>query len=42
MKLNDNGSITLKFNSGRELIVNELYTDTGKLNTVNGKRVSVN
>lgn len=43
MKLNENGSITLKFNSGRELQVRELYTDTGKLSkTRDGKRVSLN
>lgn len=42
MKLNSNGSITLRFNSGRELTVTELYTDTGKLHsTKDGKRAKV-
>ena len=31
MKLNENGSITLKFDSGRELVVTRLFTDTGKV-----------
>jgi response regulator len=30
MKLNQNSTITLKFDSGRELEVRELYSDTGK------------
>ncbi|BCX78600.1 response regulator [Campylobacter sp. 19-13652] len=42
MKLNQNGTITLKFDSGREIMVNELFTDTGKLNTIGGKRVGIN
>lgn len=42
MKLNKTGTITLKFDSGREITVNELYNDIGKINTINGKRVSVN
>ncbi|WP_257641118.1 hypothetical protein [Campylobacter concisus] len=29
--LNKNGTITLKFDSGRELEVKEIYSDTGKL-----------
>lgn len=40
MKLNNNGSITLKFNSGREVTVNELYSDTGKLLGDNDKKKS--
>lgn len=42
MKLNKNGSITLRFNSGRQIVVNELYSDTGKLLADKDKRVSVN
>ncbi|ASM36187.1 hypothetical protein [Campylobacter sputorum] len=42
MKLNKNGSITLKFNSGRQIVVNELYSDTGKLLGDKDKQVSVN
>ncbi|RAZ51215.1 hypothetical protein [Campylobacter hyointestinalis] len=30
IKINKNGTFTLKFNSGREIIVNELYKDSGK------------
>ena len=32
MRYNENGSITLKFNSGRTLNVNELYGDMGEFN----------
>jgi len=42
MKLNKDGSIRLKFDSGRELDVKELYTDTGKLNTPGSRKLSVN
>lgn len=42
MKLNKNGSITLRFNSGREVTVNELYSDTGKLLGDKDKRASLN
>ncbi|BCX78699.1 hypothetical protein [Campylobacter sp. 19-13652] len=44
MRLNKSGSITLKFDSGREIEVRELYTDTGKLNnlTKDGRRASLN
>ncbi|ASM37867.1 hypothetical protein CSPARA_0261 [Campylobacter sputorum bv. paraureolyticus LMG 11764] len=42
MKLNKNGSITLKFNSGRQIVVNELYSDTGKLLGDKDTQVSVN
>ncbi|WP_086252240.1 hypothetical protein [Campylobacter devanensis] len=30
IRINKNGTFTLKFNSGREIIVNELYKDSGK------------
>lgn len=30
IKINKNGTFTLKFNSGREIVVNELYKDSGK------------
>lgn len=30
IRINKNGTFTLKFNSGREVIVNELYKDSGK------------
>ena len=42
MKLNKDGSIRLKFDSGRELDVKELYTDTGKLNIPGDRKLSVN
>nr|WP_314181881.1 response regulator [uncultured Campylobacter sp.] len=42
MKLNDNGSITLKFDSGREIEVTELYSDTGKLLGDKTRRASLN
>ena len=42
MKLNQDGTIRLKFDSGRELDVNELYNDTGKLNTPSELKTSVN
>jgi hypothetical protein len=42
MKLNRDGTIRLKFDSGRELDVNELYNDTGKLNTPSELKTSVN
>ena len=42
MKLNDNGSITLKFDSGREIEVTELYSDTGKLLGDKIRRASLN
>lgn len=43
MKRNTNGTYTLRFDSGRELIVTELYSDTGKLlEDENGVRASVN
>lgn len=43
MKLNDDGSITLKFDSGREIEVRELYSDTGKLlEDGAGRRASIN
>ena len=42
MKLNQDGTIKLKFDSGRELDVNELYNDTGKLNTPSELKTSVN
>ena len=42
MKLNDNGSITLKFDSGREIEVAELYSDTGKLLGDKTRRASLN
>ncbi|CAD7288803.1 hypothetical protein LMG7974_01161 [Campylobacter majalis] len=42
MKRNTNGTYTLRFDSGRELIVTELYSDTGKLlEYENGVRASV-
>ena len=42
MKLNKDGSIRLKFDSGRELDVKELYTDTGKLHTPSVLKTSTN
>jgi len=42
MKLNQDGTIRLKFDSGRELDINELYNDTGKLNTPSELKTSVN
>ena len=42
MRLNDNGSITLKFDSGREIEVTELYSDTGKLLGDKTRRASLN
>lgn len=42
MKLNDNGSMTLKFDSGREIEVTELYSDTGKLLGDKTRRASLN
>ena len=42
MKLNDNGSITLKFDSGREIEVTQLYSDTGKLLGDKTRRASLN
>ena len=42
MKLNNNGSITLKFDSGREIEVTELYSDTGKLLGDKTRRASLN
>ena len=45
MKLNKNGTITLKFDSGRELEVKEIYSDTGKLiskDDKDSKRASIN
>ena len=45
MKLNKNGTITLKFDSGRELEVKEIYNDTGKLiskDDKDSKRASIN
>ena len=42
MKLNDNGSITLKFDSGREIEITELYSDTGKLLGDKTRRASLN
>ena len=42
MKLNQDGTIRLKFDSGRELDVNELYNDNGKLNTPSELKSSVN
>ena len=42
MKLNRDGTIRLKFDSGRELDVNELYNDTGKLNTPSELKTSTN
>lgn len=43
MKRNTNGTYTLRFDSGRELTVSELYSDTGKLlEDENGVRASVN
>ncbi|QKF93122.1 response regulator [Campylobacter sp. CCUG 57310] len=42
MRMNSNGTITLKFDSGREIDVRDLYTDTGKLNTSGDKRASIN
>ncbi|CAD7288549.1 response regulator [Campylobacter suis] len=41
MKRENDGRIRLKFDSGRELVVDKIYEDTGKLNDVqNGKRKS--
>ena len=43
MKLNKSGFITLRFDSGREIVVNELYSDTGSLNSLSkDKRISPN
>ena len=42
MKLNDNGSITLKFDSGRGIEVTQLYSDTGKLLGDKTRRASLN
>ena len=43
MKLSKSGFITLKFDSGREIVVNELYSDTGSLNSLSkDKRISPN
>ena len=42
MKLNDSGSITLKFDSGREIEVTQLYSDTGKLLGDKTRRASLN
>ncbi|AQW80484.1 hypothetical protein CPIN17260_0128 [Campylobacter pinnipediorum subsp. pinnipediorum] len=42
MKLNDNGSITLKFDSGRMIAVKELYNYTGRLNTTIDKKATTN
>lgn len=45
MKLNKNGTITLKFDSGRELEIKEIYNDTGKLinkDDKDSKRASIN
>ena len=45
MKLNKTGTITLKFDSGRELEVKEIYNDTGKLiskDDKDSKRASIN
>ena len=42
MKLNKDSSIRLKFDSGRELDVKELYTDTGKLHTPSELKTSTN
>ncbi|QCD53153.1 response regulator [Campylobacter sp. RM16192] len=42
MRMNSNGTITLKFDSGREIDVRDLYTDTGRLNTSGDKRASIN
>lgn len=43
MKLNDDGTVTLRFDSGREINVNELYSDTGKLlEDDTGRRAGVN
>jgi hypothetical protein len=42
MKLNKDGTIRLKFDSGREIDVKELYNDTGKLNTSSELKTSTN
>ncbi|WP_107776174.1 response regulator [Campylobacter concisus] len=42
MKLNKDGTIRLKFDSGREIDVKELYNDTGKLNTSSELKTSIN
>ena len=42
MKQNQDGTIRLKFDSGRELDVNELYNDTDKLNTPSELKTSTN
>ncbi|MDU6827877.1 response regulator [Campylobacter sp.] len=43
MKLSKSGFITLRFDSGREIVVNELYSDTGSLNSLSkDKRISPN
>ena len=42
MKLNKDGIIRLKFDSGREIDVKELYNDTGKLNTSSELKTSTN
>ena len=42
MKLNKDGTIRLKFDSGREIEVKELYNDTGKLNTSSELKTSIN
>ena len=42
MKLNKDGTIRLKFDSGREIDVKELYNDTGKLNTPSELKTSIN
>jgi len=42
MKLNKNGTITLKFDSGRELEVKEIYNDTGKLISKNMNDIELN
>ncbi len=42
MKLNKDGTVRLKFDSGREIDVKELYNDTGKLNTSSELKTSIN
>ncbi|MDL0089787.1 response regulator [Campylobacter gastrosuis] len=41
MKLNENGTITLKFDSGRTIEVDEIYSDTGTLLYANDEQESI-
>lgn len=42
MKRSKSGAITLKFSSGREIVVNELYSDSSKLLGDKNRRVGLN